>query len=88
MSDISETYNETYNKPKSLLQSFGNSGNNSYITFLLLKIMLWFTQRKDWLNIKRSENIVTTVPSSKMSLMGDCVFFSMKKYALLIGFFL
>ena len=40
MSDISETYNEIYNKPKSLLQSFGNSGNNSYITFLLLKIML------------------------------------------------
>ena len=43
MSVISETLNETYNKHTNLVQSFLNSGGNTYIPFLLPIITLQFT---------------------------------------------
>ena len=34
-----QTYNERYSKPSNLLQSFGNSGDNTYIPWLYVLIM-------------------------------------------------
>ena len=42
MGVISETNKKTYNQSRNLLQSFHNSKGNTYISFLLLIIKLYF----------------------------------------------
>ena len=48
MTVISENYNETYNKPTTIVRS--NLVGNIHISFLLLMITLHFTfdKRKNW----------------------------------------
>ena len=79
MSAISETYDETWNKPTNLPQSFGNLGDNIYVPFLLLIITLHFTgcKRKDWWNITKFQNNMITVNH------GPWKIFSNKKYFVL-----
>ena len=42
LNDISKNYHENYNKPSNLLQSFGKSGDKTYISFIYIYIYMYF----------------------------------------------
>ena len=81
MGITSETWNEGYIKPTKLPHSFGISGGNINVPFLLLIIMLHFTcgRRKFRWMIKNFQNIMTTVAGSGTELM-DYGFSSKEKH--------